>query len=59
MINRILEFLHLERTQLWRCPTCGKLKRTLGRSREGLPPLCLHNYTPFETNLRSVMEHNE
>lgn len=55
VISRILQLLHIN-SQLWRCPTCGKLKRTLGSSREGIPPLCLHQYTAFETNLRSFME---
>lgn len=33
---------------LWKCPTCHKLKRTLGRSRDDdSPPVCLHTFTPY------------
>ena len=34
-------------TTLWRCPTCGKYRRTLTLHRQSLPPVCLHWHTPF------------
>jgi len=57
-VNRLLRLLHLN-YQLWRCPTCGRIRRTLTRNRLELPPFCGHVYTKFQEWPFTVMVHQD
>lgn len=45
MIRGILNWWDRHNT-MWRCPVCGKLKRTLTKTRL-ISPTCLHRYSPY------------